>query len=83
MRTDLKTLKRRLDEEVAELGITEKEAEEILSAYYRSLDSQLAGEASPPKRARRQSHLESDNEALEEDAEQTEGLSTDAADLSQ
>jgi hypothetical protein len=73
MRTDLKTLKRRLDEEISELGITESEAEEIVSAYYQSLDSQPSGEASPPKRSRRPSRLHEDEE-MDEEGEQTEDL---------
>lgn len=38
MRTDLKILKARLDEEIRELGISEETAERILSSYYSSLD---------------------------------------------
>ena len=36
MRTDLKTLKNRLDEELNELGINHDRAEAILKAYYLS-----------------------------------------------
>lgn len=38
MRTDLKILKARLDEEIRELGLSEETAERILSSYYSSLD---------------------------------------------
>lgn len=56
MRTDLKTLKRRLDEDVADLGMSEEEAERILKQYYDSLDYKHAGDVSPPaKRARKPS----------------------------
>ena len=67
MRTDLKTLKRRLDEEVAELGIAEDEAEHILTSFYRSLDSKHRGEASPPKRPRRLSRMDEEVEDMEDD----------------
>ena len=62
MRTDLKSLKGRLDLEIRDLGVSEKEAESILTSFYMSLDSQHLGEASPPKRPRRASRLESDLE---------------------
>lgn len=56
MRTDLKTLKRRLDEDVLDLGMTEEQAERILKQYYDSLDYKHAGDVSPPpKRARKPS----------------------------
>lgn len=64
MRTDLKTLKRRLDEEVAVLGIGESEAEAIVTAYYQSLDSQHSTEGSPPKRSRSMSRLDTEDEDL-------------------
>lgn len=70
MRTDLKTLKRRLDEEVAELGISEDEAEKILTSFYNSLDNKHSGEASPPKRPRRMSRLpDEDDEMMDEEEE--------------
>jgi hypothetical protein len=64
MRTDLKSLKGRLDLEIRDLGISEGLAENILKAYYMSLDSQHSGEASPPKRHRRMSRMNDD--AMEE-----------------
>lgn len=39
MRTDLKSLKNRLDEELQELGLDHDKADEILQAYYQSKDS--------------------------------------------
>ena len=71
MRTDLKSLKTRLDAEIRDLGVSEEEAESILANFYKSLDSQHAGEASPPKRQRRHSEMEEpedDDVGMEEDA---------------
>jgi hypothetical protein len=70
MRTDLKSLKGRLDDEIRELGISEEQAESILTSFYASLDSQHFGDPSPPKRARRLPHLEYDEgevDNMEED----------------
>lgn len=53
MRTDLKSLRSRLQDEVETLGITEGQVGAILASFYKSLDSQHTGEASPPKRSRR------------------------------
>lgn len=39
MRTDLKSLRNRLDEELVELGIDQDRAEGILKAYYLAQDS--------------------------------------------
>lgn len=52
MRSDLKSLKSRLDDEIRELGISERQAENLLTSFYLSLDSRLSGQASPPKRPR-------------------------------
>lgn len=73
MRTDLKNLKSRLDQEIRDLGIGEEEAEDILKSFYMSLDSQHQGEASPPKRARRLSRTEEGGFETNEDDE--EGVS--------
>jgi len=62
MRTDLKSLKGRLDQEIRDLGISEEQAENILTSFYMSLDSQHQGEASPPKRPRRTSRLDEEGE---------------------
>jgi hypothetical protein len=62
MRMDLKSLKNRLDLEIRDLGISEVQAESILKSYYMSLDSQHSGEASPPKRHRRLSRTDGDDE---------------------
>lgn len=60
MRTDLKTLKGRLDDEIRELGISEENAESILTSYYSSLDVQSGGE-SPHARRRRVAEVEGDH----------------------
>jgi len=65
MRTDLKTLKLRLDQEIKELGMSEKQAENILSSYYKSLDSRHQGDATPPKRQRRESRAEEEDEDMD------------------
>lgn len=57
MRTDLKSLKKRLSEELAELGITEDMANKILSLYYRVQDDEEKGDISTPKRLRRASSV--------------------------
>lgn len=73
MRADLKSLKSRLDEEIRELGISENQAENLLTSFYQSLDSKHSGQASPPKRPRKQSRVD-----LEEDEEmEDEGVTTD------
>lgn len=65
MRMDLKSLKNRLDLEIRDLDISEEQAENILKAYYMSLDSQHSGEATPPKRARRMSRMNDDMDATD------------------
>jgi hypothetical protein len=53
MRSDLKSLKRRLGEELNELGITEDLSNQILSRFYQGQDEDDRGDASTPKRLRR------------------------------
>ena len=54
MRSDLKTLKHRLHDELKELGMDDKIAEQTLSNYYLGQESPVdIGEASPLKRSRR------------------------------
>jgi hypothetical protein len=73
MRMDLMSLRSRLDDEVRELGITGDQAEAILTSFYRSLDSQHSGEASPPKRQRRaQDDLDDDEEMASAQAGSTD-----------
>jgi hypothetical protein len=69
MRSDLKSLKSRLDDEIRELGISERQAENLLTSFYLSLDSRLSGQASPPKRPRKhQSHVDvNDDDDMEEE----------------
>jgi hypothetical protein len=57
MRSDLKSLKRRLAEELTELGITSDMASQILFQYYQGQDEDDNGDASTPKRLRRASSL--------------------------
>jgi hypothetical protein len=57
MRSDLKTLKHRLEEELTELGITEETATHIFSQYYKDQDDDDQGDASTPKRLRRASSV--------------------------
>jgi len=55
MRSDLKSLKRRLGDELKELGITDAMADQILFKYYQGHQEEDAGDASTPKRLRRAS----------------------------
>jgi len=72
MRTDLKTLKRRLDEEVTELGISDEEAEKILTTFYDSFDHKDEGDPSLPKRARRLSRMEAEEDVVDDDDDEDE-----------
>jgi hypothetical protein len=65
MRTDLKSLKARLDEDIYELGVNSETSLAILASFYRSLDSHHSGEPSPPKRLRRDD-ADMEDEATEE-----------------
>jgi hypothetical protein len=58
MRSDLRSLKARLDSEMRDIGISDARAESILTRYYESLDSLHQGDALPPKRQRRSMPLE-------------------------
>jgi len=80
MRTDLKTLKGRLDEEVAELGISEDVAERLLTSFYESFDCKDEGEPSPHKRQRRLSRAEAEEDDLDdEDEENVDAAAVDVA----
>eukprot|EP00539_Tryblionella_compressa_P013691 CAMPEP_0178822378 /NCGR_PEP_ID=MMETSP0746-20121128/4564_1 /TAXON_ID=913974 /ORGANISM="Nitzschia punctata, Strain CCMP561" /LENGTH=948 /DNA_ID=CAMNT_0020483887 /DNA_START=199 /DNA_END=3046 /DNA_ORIENTATION=- len=57
MRSDLKSLKRRLEEELNELGITEDMANQILSSFYQGHSEDDLGDASTPKRLKRTSSV--------------------------
>jgi hypothetical protein len=53
MRSDLQSLKRRLQDELDELGITEEMASQILSSFYQGNNEEDKGDALTPKRLRR------------------------------
>lgn len=68
MRSDLKTLKARLDDEIRELGISEETAETILTSYYSSLDVNQSATPSGSRRRSRMTAMEED-EAIPEEGE--------------
>jgi hypothetical protein len=76
-RSDLKSLKSRLDEEIRDLGISERQAENLLTSFYLSLDSRHSGQASPPKRPRKHQSRVYQNEDDEMDEEVVENTSTE------
>jgi hypothetical protein len=57
MRSDLKSLKRRLGDELKELGITDSIANQILFRFYQGHQEDDKGDASTPKRLRRASSM--------------------------
>jgi len=57
MRSDLKSLKRRLGDELKELGITDEMANQILFQFYQGHQEEDKGDASTPKRLRRASSM--------------------------
>jgi hypothetical protein len=57
MRTDLKNLKRKLEGELSELGISEDVANQILSKFYKGQNENDRGDASTPKRLKRASSM--------------------------
>lgn len=57
MRSDLKSLKHRLEEELSELGIAEETMTAIFSQFYKGQDEDDKGDASTPKRLRRASSV--------------------------
>jgi hypothetical protein len=57
MRSDLKSLKRRLGDEMNELGITDEMANQILFQFYQGHQEEDKGDASTPKRSRRASSM--------------------------
>jgi hypothetical protein len=57
MRSDLKSLKRRLGDELNELGITDEMANQILFQFYQGHQEEDKGDASTPKRSRRASSM--------------------------
>ena len=83
MRSDMKALKSRLDNEIRCIGVSEEEAERILAAHYSSLIAQDTGEPSP-KRSRRYSGMHADHEedAFMEEAD-TMGFEHSAAETAE
>lgn len=68
MRSDLKTLKVRLGDEIRELGVTEEQAAAILASYSGSLQTEDIAEGSMSKRQRRRSDSNLDIEmGIDED----------------
>ena len=57
MRTDLKSLKRRLGDELKELGITDSMANQIIFKFYQGHQEEDKGDALTPKRLRRASSM--------------------------
>mmetsp|Transcript_37287 Transcript_37287/g.41720 ORF Transcript_37287/g.41720 Transcript_37287/m.41720 type:complete len:961 (+) Transcript_37287:294-3176(+) len=57
MRADLKSLKRRLGDELNELGIVDEMATQILFQFYQGHQEEDKGDASTPKRSRRASSM--------------------------
>ncbi|VEU37696.1 unnamed protein product [Pseudo-nitzschia multistriata] len=57
MRSDLKSLKRRLRDELSELGITDTIAKQIMFQFYQGHHEEDHGDASTPKRLRRASSM--------------------------
>lgn len=57
MRADLKSLKRRLGDELKELGITDSMANQIIYRFYQGHQEEDKGDASTPKRLRRASSM--------------------------
>lgn len=57
MRADLKSLKRRLGDELNELGIIGEMATQILFQFYQGHQEEDKGDASTPKRSRRASSM--------------------------
>lgn len=57
MRTDLKSLKRRLGDELKELGITDGMANQLFLQFYQGHQEEDKGDASTPKRLRRVSSM--------------------------
>ena len=57
MKSDLNSLKRRLEDELNELGITEGMANQILFQFYQGHQEEDKGDSSTPKRMRRASSM--------------------------
>ena len=66
MRTDLQSLKRRLDEEVEALGIDDSEAEKILLSYYNKDGFGDGEDSSPFKRSRKNPEMDLETEDEDE-----------------
>lgn len=64
MRTDLKNLKRKLEDELIELGVSEVMANKILSTFYQGQAVDERGDTSTPKRLKRATSVVRNNMIL-------------------
>ena len=93
MRTDLKNLKRKLEADLTELGISEDTANKILSKFYKGQTEDDKGDSTTPKRLKRASSMIRESmvlsalpgvEKLSDDDDQgTDDLSGDDMDTNQ
>ena len=93
MRTDLKNLKRKLEGELNELGISEDMVNKILSKFYKGQTEDDKGDATTPKRLKRASSMIRESMVLsalpgvdklsDDDDQGTDDLSGDDMDAAQ
>lgn len=84
MRSDLKSLKMRLGDEIRELGVTEEQAAAILASYSSSLQAEDVSEGSPSKRQRMRSDSNLDAErGIDEDSGSKEAGGVEAPEVRQ
>jgi len=78
MRVDLKNLKLKLEEELTELGISEEDANSILSKYYQvqQAEDEEEGDTSTPKRLKRASSVARKSMVLSEAVSGTAGTTS-------
>ncbi|GAX20817.1 hypothetical protein FisN_7Hh130 [Fistulifera solaris] len=84
MRSDLKSLKMRLSEEIRELGVSEEQATAILASYSGSLHDEDLTEGTPSKRQRMRSDSNVDAEGdMEDDFENRDAGDVEALEAKQ
>jgi hypothetical protein len=84
MRSDLRSLKMRLTDEIRELGVSEDQATAILASYSGSLHAEDLTEGSPSKRQRMRSDSNVDAEGdMEDDFENRDAGDVEALDVKQ